>query len=310
MSTPSPGRRRGDFTDADGPQPGESELQPAVVSPRDAAVTGDSNGVGENDAASLEKPGGYSVYGQNQSLAEQDRQLYQERLEAEEPQPTADGFGGGPAGIGATVAEGQVIGVDDHHGAWNGSPAGLIVGDTEDIFVVLPYSRLNALCIVINFVIAAVCFSTNNGRADILTLIIGIIATVMGFVMLWMTRSVRLVFNRYDEHLRVEERRLIRLCCGPVVALQARFDELDGAGYDALIGTPGDLYLEVAGTRVCIGHRLYETRAQMMLEVMPWRTYIAGLRGLTPQEFEVAMMLRHVASAIAQRAASRDVRQL
>jgi len=263
----------------------------------------------DGDAAAIDM----GVYGQNQSLAEQDRHQYEEARRA------ADEYDGVAAGVqpsvmtrgndlGVTVAEGQVVGVTDADGRWTDHPLRLMLGDTEDRYIVVPYSRLNGLCIIVNIIIAAVCFGANREGTDVLTLIVGAVAAVMAVVMLWMTRQVQLVFNRADNHFRVEERRLLRFCCGPALPFEAPFDDLCGAGFDGTIGSPGDLYIDVANTHIAIGHRLYETRVQMMAEVMPWRAYIAGLRGMSPQEFEVAMMLRHVAGTILQRAARDTVR--
>jgi hypothetical protein len=261
-----------------------------------------SNGTGEPHAAC-------DVYGQNSTKAQEDRKEYQDRQQRQQAEVEARQFAQ-PTGpvyyhqapsqpqtgdTVAAIAEGEVVFARPVDMALPPVPNGLVVTPDEDTFQVLSYSVINIVCVVVNVIIFGSCALSLMSEANVFAIIVGAIAVVMAGVMLYMTRDVRLVFDKVHRQLRVEERRLIAHCCAPKPIISAPFSELHGAGFDGIIGAPGELYIDVHATRLSIAPRLYNTEAQMFNEVFPWRLYVAQCRGLTVEEMDIAMTLMELA---------------
>jgi hypothetical protein len=242
-----------------------------------------------------------AAYGQNAAAAQQDRRQYAEYAGTlQMPQPQVD-----MAAHGYSPAEGLVVndrlpaittGVTTSMLNLPHSPSGLRIGLHRDRFSIVNYSVINIICLCVNVLVFGSCIASLVSGVRWYTVLVAVLALVMTAILLHITREINLVFDKDNLEVRLEERRLYRRCCDPIVTLQEPFSALHGAGFDGGVCTPGELFIDVGTVRLALCSRYYRTESQMFGEVYSWKLYVAQRRGLTLEQLELARAFLEFAS--------------
>lgn len=264
-------------------------------------------------------------YGQNTAAALHDQRVYDaldRPVVAVPMQPSSvdayDVNGGDD-----DVAQGRIVG---HHSIrvgqlariaraadtrWLMPPPGLYVSPEYDMYVIVPFGKVNLAWIIVQvgvIIIASVMVSRNG--PDFPTVALLVLAGAFLVAALFFTRTSRLVFDHDRDEARIEERRLIQFCCEPSVSFAAPYDALQDVVFEGVArpeAGPAELYIAVMGDhRIPLGGRQYETETQMLGDVMPWRAYIARLRGLDLEDMAIAITLLRAAGEALTRASHAD----
>jgi hypothetical protein len=162
------------------------------------------------------------------------------------------------------------------------SPPGLIcvANRNHDYYPILSFSSVNIACMVINWIICVSCFLSLSGGFSWVPLVIGVLAFALAVFLMYATKQVRMVFDRTTHAVRVTQRRLLQFCLTPRAEIRAPFQSLYDVGFVGVVGTPGEMYIDLGSTRFVFATRTFSSDTQIFQAVHPWRAYIAQLRGV------------------------------
>jgi hypothetical protein len=107
-----------------------------------------------------------------------------------------------------------------------------------------------------------------------------------------------LVFNHDTRTASINRKRLFQHFADPQPVTVVPYTDLGEAGYTGSPGVQGELYIELGTTRLILARRFYQTQAQILSELEPWRRYLEQKRGRPTVAGAVGAFIHAVASAV------------